>query len=193
MINVSPNKLPGAYRREGSRPAPYNLFSGTAQLYAGAPTGAAAPTALVQFGAAGAVAAGTAVTKLDLHWKMPDRPTRTDVTWTWSGATARRVQNGKATVDAGGPAIAPRNIVLLFVEYVDTGERDRSNSIVPEAKLAGVGDAWVIRDGKLTKGTWTKPGDEAPIKLTDAAGKSIDLLPGRTWIELPAPGNATIA
>jgi hypothetical protein len=193
LIDLSPNKLPGAYRRDGSRPSPYNLFSGTPQFFKGAPANATAPKSLLAFADFDAVADGTPVTKLTLFWKMPDRPTRTDVTWTWNGSAPSRVQNGKATTDAGGPPVTPRNVVLLFVEYPDTGERDQSKSIVPEAKLEGVGEAWVIRDGKLTRGTWTKPGDESPIKLADAQGKSIDLLPGQTWIELPAPGNATVA
>lgn len=193
LINLSPNKAPGAYRRESSRPAPYNLFSGTPELFKAAPSNPGPPRALLKFGAPSVAAAGTAVTKLDLHWTDPVRPTRTDVTWTWNGAQPSRAQNGQGTVDAGGLPLAPRNIVVLFVEYADTGERDQSNSAVPEAKLEGVGEAWVIRDGKLTRGTWTKPGDESPIALADAQGRSIDLLPGQTWIELPAPGQASVA
>ena len=192
LVDLSPNKAPGAYRRQSGRPAPYNLFSGTPQLFAAAGGKGAAPKALLRISAA-AAAEGTPVTKLDVNWKMPDRPTRTDVTWTWSGATPSRTQNGRATVDAGGAAVAPRNVVLLFVEYVDTGERDQSRSIVPEAKLDGTGEAWVIREGKLTRGKWNKAGGGAPIVLEDAQGRPIDLLPGQTWIELPAPGNATVA
>jgi hypothetical protein len=190
LIDLSPNKLPSAYHRDGSRPAPYNLFSGTDKFFAAAPSNATAPGRLLTFGG---TADGAPVTKLDLHWKMPDRATSTSVEWTWAGPTPTRVQEGQKTVDANGPAIAPRNVVVLFVEYPDSGERDRSNSIVPEAKLQGVGEAWVIRDGKLTKGTWNKSGDESPIDLKDGKGATIALLPGQTWIELPAPGNATVA
>jgi DUF3048 family protein len=193
VIDLHPDKLPSAYHRDGSRPAPYNLFSSTHLFYeAPAAAGATAAKPLFHFGAQTAAADGTAVAKLDLHWKMPDRATSTSVEWTWPAGAPHRVQEGQATTDASGASIAPRNIVVLFVEYPDSGERDRSNSIVPEAKLQGVGEAWVIRDGKLTKGTWTKPGDSSPIELKDGSGKSIDLLPGQTWVELPAPGNATL-
>ncbi len=193
VIDISQSKLPGAYRRDGARPAPYNLFSGTPQFYAGARGNTAAPNALLAFGAASEVGAGTAVGKLTLFWKQPDRPTRTDVTWTWNGAAPSRVQNGQATTDANGLKVQPRNVVVLFTEYVDTGERDKSNSIVPEANLRGTGEAWVIRDGKLTRGRWNKPQDTSPIALVDGSGKPILLLPGQTWIELPAPGNASVA
>ncbi|MEY2472087.1 MAG: hypothetical protein QOK28_1416 [Actinomycetota bacterium] len=193
LIDLSPNKLPAAYHRDASRPAPYNLFSGTPKFYAATPASATAPKPLFRFGAAGTAAGGTPVAKLDLHWKMPDRPTSTSVSWSFAGGKGSRVQEGKATVDASGAAIAPRNIVVLFVQYPDSGERDQSKSIVPEAKLEGVGEAWVIRDGMITRGKWTKPADDAPIQLADANGKPIDLLPGKTWVELPAPGNATVA
>lgn len=193
LVDLSPNKLPGAYKRNGSRPAPYNLFSSTAQFYAGAGSSASAAKPLLRIGSANAVAEGSPVGKLALFWKMPDRATRTDVTWTWSGGKPTRVQAGQTTTDANGPAIAPRNVVVLFVEYPDSGERDQSNSIVPEAKLEGSGEAWVVRDGRLVKGRWTKANNEAPISLADAAGKPIDLLPGKTWIEMPAPGNASVA
>jgi hypothetical protein len=191
LIDMSPNKLPSAYHRDGSRPAPYNLFSSTSLFYAAAPSVATAAKPL--FRIADVAADGTPVTKLDMHWKMPDRATRTDVTWNWSGTKARRVQVGQATTDGNGPAVSPRNVVVLFVAYPDTGERDRSNSIVPEAKLEGSGEAWVIRDGKLVKGTWTKPDNTSPLGLKDASGKAIDLLPGQTWIEMPESGNATVA
>jgi hypothetical protein len=193
LIDLSPNKLPGAYHRDSGRPAPYNLFSGTPQLFNAAPNKVAPAKPLFFISTPEVPGGGDPVKTLSLHWKMPDRPTTTNVTWTWTATTASRVQEGQPTTDASGTAIAPRNIVVLFVEYPDSGERDRSNSIVPEAKLQGVGEAWVIRDGLVTKGTWTKPGDESPIKLADAKGKAIGLLPGQTWVELPAPGNATVA
>ncbi len=192
VIDLSPNKLPSAYSRNASRSAPYNLFSATPKFYAAAPSVATAAKALFRMADANTSAEGTPVAKLDVFWKMPDRATRTDAAWTWSGAKASRVQAGQATTDANGPAVAPRNIVVLFVEYVDTGERDQSKSIVPEAKLEGSGQAWVIRDGKLVKGTWTKASNDAPIALRDDEGRSIDLLPGQTWVEMPAPGNATV-
>jgi hypothetical protein len=193
LVDLSPNKLPSAYHRDGSRPAPYNLFSSTEKFYAATPAGATGPSPLFSFAAPGTAATGDPVKTLTVHWKMPDRPTETNVTWTFAGGKGSRVQEGQATVDGNGGTVVPRNVVVLFVEYPDSGERDRSNSIVPEAKLQGLGEAWVIRDGTITRGTWNKSGDESPIKLLDAKGKSIDLLPGQTWVELPAPGNATVA
>ena len=66
-------------------------------------------------------ATGTAVTKLDLHWSDPIRPTRTDVVWSLAGGHWGRAQNGQATSAANGPVVSPRHIVVLFVQYADTG------------------------------------------------------------------------
>ncbi|MEY2467458.1 MAG: hypothetical protein QOF21_156 [Actinomycetota bacterium] len=195
LIDVGVSHRPSAYHRDKNRPAPYNLFSTTQLLFANPPAGAAAPKKLIDIGGPTAAATGAPVTKVDIHWV--DK-VRTDVTWTWDGTAWNRVQgDGKSaptpTVDANGPGVHPRNIVVLFVNYEDTGERDQSNSVVPEAKLTGSGEAWIMRDGTLIRGTWTKPAQDAPIALADARGARIALLPGQTWIELPKPGDATVA
>jgi hypothetical protein len=188
LINISPNKLPGAYHRDSSRPAPYNLFSGTPALYAATPSGTPATKPL--FAAGTNEGGGSPVKRLELRWI--DK-VRTDVAWGWDGQKWSRVQNGQATVDGSGAAVAPRNIVVMFINYVDTGERDQSNSTVPEGQLIGSGEAWVVRDGAYVKGKWTKASDTASIELTDAKGDRLKLLAGQTWVELPAPGNASIA
>lgn len=189
FVNVGIGRLPGAYRRERSRPSPYNLFSSTQALFAAAPAGATNPKPLFDIGGADEKPAGEPVKKLTLAWVGR---VRTDVTWTWE-PNWKRVQNGTPHVDAGGGAITPRNIVVLFVKYEDTGSRDNSGEPVPEAKLIGEGDAWVLRDGTLVRGKWRKPSEEAPIKLLDAQGKDVRLLPGQTWVELPAPGMGSVA
>ena len=189
LVNLSPNKLPSAYHRDGSRPAPYNLFSST-QLFYKAPqaTSGGQPHPLLAIDSR-ATATGDPVKQLSVHWA--DK-VRTDVTWSWDGTKWSRVENGTPQSDGSGAAVAPRNIVVLFVNYEDTGERDQSNSVVPEAKLTGSGAAWIVRDGTLIRGTWTKPSDDAPIALADGKGARVSLLPGQSWIELPKPGDATV-
>ncbi|HVE93380.1 MAG TPA: DUF3048 domain-containing protein [Acidimicrobiales bacterium] len=185
FVNVGIGRLPGAYRRERSRPQPYNLFSSTQALYAAAPAGATNPKPLFDIAGADARPEGGPVTKVTLAWVGN---VRTDVTWTWNGSRWQRVQNGTPHVDAAGGEIAPRNIVVLFVRYEDTGSRDNSGAAVPEAKLVGEGEAFVVRENTIVRGKWRKPSDEAPIQLLDPQGKDVRLLPGQTWVELPAPG-----
>jgi hypothetical protein len=44
----------------------------------------------------------------------------------------------------------------------------------------------------VVHGTWNRPTEQSPPVLTDASGQPIKLTPGRTWIELPKAGGATI-
>ena len=83
-------------------------------------------------------------------------------------------------VDADGVRLAPKNVVVMFVQYI--GRRRRRAS---EAELTGTGDAWVFTGGKEIKGHWTRPDKAKPAKLTDAKGAEIRLTPGQTWVELP--------
>jgi hypothetical protein len=64
---------------------------------------------------------------------------------------------------------------------------------VPEAQLVGQGDGWVLTGGQTIPVHWNRPADESPFKLTDAAGATVALTPGRTWVELPPPGGASIS
>ena len=89
--------------------------------------------------------------------------------------------------------MSPKNVVVQFVPYKDTGQRDRSNTIVPEAELVGTGEMWAFSDGKVIKGTWNKPALEAPTTYLGADGQPIKLTPGQTWLELPEARNGRAA
>jgi hypothetical protein len=52
----------------------------------------------------------------------------------------------------------------------------------------GSNPAWVLRDGKMIRGTWTRKTISDQFTLKDAQGQVIALAPGRTWVELlPTP------
>ncbi|HEX2065106.1 MAG TPA: DUF3048 C-terminal domain-containing protein, partial [Acidimicrobiales bacterium] len=106
--------------------------------------------------------------------------------------TWRRSQDGRPHVDTAGAQVAPKNVVVQFVHYRDTGLRDRSGAVVPEGEIQGEGEAWVLTDGKVVRGRWRKPTAEAVTQYVDAAGAPIPLTPGQTWVELPSPGQARL-
>jgi hypothetical protein len=105
-----------------------------------------------------------------------------DPTWTWDGATgtwSRSIGGVPQTVTGAGH-ISPANVVIQFTNY--TGEA--------EAQTVGEGDVWVFTDGTLRAGKWTRPDKTQPAHYVDAAGKSIPLRPGRTWVEVFPVGGA---
>jgi hypothetical protein len=83
-------------------------------------------------------------------------------------------------------------VVIQFTEYQNSGYIDVSGAPSPEAILVGEGEAWVLTGGKLVRGRWVRPDAGAVTQYLDAAGQPIPLKPGRTWVELPEPGGASV-
>jgi hypothetical protein len=191
LINVGQDANPGAYFRKSGRPQTYNLWARMPQLFEKAPADATPPHPLFQYRLEGEESVGEPVGGVKMEWR--DK-VLTAVEWRWDteSGTWRRKQNGTDHVDAGGGAVQPKNVVVQFVPYRDTGQRDRSNTIVPEAELVGTGEMWAFVDGKVIKGTWSKPDMAAPTAYVDGAGQPLKLTPGQTWLELPKPGSGAL-
>ena len=192
LVDVGFNKAGGDYSRRSDRPQTYNLFSNTSALYKRAPADAKAPPALFTYRAAGQAASGDAAAGVHLEYRGKNITTRVDYAWDAGSGTWKRAQDGTPFNDAAGVQTAPRNVVVQFVTYRDTGQRDRSGAVVDEAELIGQGEAWILSDGKVVKGKWSKASPEVVTSYTDAAGAPVALTPGTTWVELPPPGSAEI-
>lgn len=191
LVNVGHSAAPGDYSRVRGRPAPYDLFSSTPKLFARAPAGAAAPPPLFFYRFPGQASVGDAVggVRMEYRGKIV-----TAVQWAWDPGHGLwlRSQDGGPHMDAAGFQVTAHNLVVQFVNYHDTGYRDQSGAVVPEAELVGEGEVWVFSDGKLVKGKWTRTAPGEVTKYVDAAGAPIRLTPGRTWVELPIPGAAAL-
>jgi len=190
LVDVGYNKASPEYKRTGPKKPPYNLYSTTSGLFRRAPSDAKPPPALFPYRAAGQASTGDAVTGLHIGYQSGTRATNVDYAWDAGSGSWKRTQDASPFSDAAGTQAAPRNVVVQFVTYKDTGQRDPSRAVVDEAQLIGTGEAWVFSDGKVTKGRWSKPTAEAVTSYTDSAGKPVALTPGVTWVELPPPGAA---
>ncbi|MGI8793659.1 MAG: DUF3048 domain-containing protein [Acidimicrobiales bacterium] len=188
IVNVSHNSAPKAYKRVSGRPAPYNLFVDTAALRTRDAEGTK-PQPWFSYRAEGTPSSGEPATGVSMEYRGR---IVTAADWSWDPATSAwlRSQNGTPHVDAAGDRVAPKNVVVQFVEYHDTGYRDQSGEPVPEATLIGEGEVWVFSDGKIVKGRWRKADAATPTSYVDASGQPILLTPGQTWLELPKSGLA---
>src|SRR3546814_6192620 len=74
-------------------------------------------------------------------------------------------------LDAAGRGVAAANVVVQFVDYRDTGLRDSSGAVVPEAQVIGEGDVWVLTGGNLVPGRWSKGSPEAVRSEERRVGK----------------------
>jgi len=192
LVDVGVNKAPADYSRHHDRPAPYNLFSSTSALFRRAPAGAQPPPALFTYRAAGAAPSGSGAAPaagVHLEYRGQHITTVVDYTWDPAGGSWKRAQDGGPHVDSAQVQVAPKNVVVQFVSYTDTGKVDRSGTAVPEANLVGSGDAWIYTGGMVIKGRWSKPNAEAITSYTGSDGTPIALTPGQTWVELPPVGS----
>ncbi|MBK9178428.1 MAG: DUF3048 domain-containing protein [Acidimicrobiales bacterium] len=187
LVDVGVNAFPDLYFRDRSRRAPHNLYSSTSELWAVAPPEATPPPPLFQYRGDGeALPAGAEpVTGVDIEFTGGQR-----VAYGWDDQRGRwlRFQQGEPHLDVDGQQLAPENVVIQFVDYGASPADPRS----PEARTVGEGEAWVLTDGHLIRGRWVRPSPEQVTQLLDAAGQPIRLTPGRTWVALPEPGDATV-
>jgi hypothetical protein len=161
-------------RNESSQPprnAPHNLYGLGPALFAlgGDPK---PPKPLFEYVANGSPAI-TGRNVLSFHVGFDQQY---DPTWTWDGATGtwQRSIGGTPQTVTGPGHISPANVVVQFTTY--TGEA--------EGQTVGEGDVWVFSDGTLRTGRWVRPDKTQPARYVDAAGKTIPLRPGRTWVEI---------
>jgi hypothetical protein len=190
LVDVGIDRQGGAYHRERGRPAPYNLFTSTQQLWAAAPPDAVPPGPLFEYRPAGeALTGGQPAAGARVVYR---RVVSTDVEWRFEGGAWVRTQNATAHVDAAGERVTAANVVIQLTPYVDTPFVDQSGEPVPEAELVGEGEVWVLMEGQVVVGRWRKPAPDARTEYLTADGQPIRLTPGRTWVELAPPGTASL-
>ena len=163
---------PGSYR-EGSRSAPYNLFMDMTRLTKPMKAPTSSPPAYLPFG----------------DQPLPTGKPARGLTATFSPAssTTFRFERGAYTNTdsyAGeGDRFRPATVLVLRVEVGDAGYRDPAGYPVPETKFTGRGAAMVFHGGRMVRGSWSKSGLNATVKLRTAKGP-LEIPPGKVWIEL---------
>lgn len=182
-VNVSDSVTPDSYYRSPDREAPFNLYAGSADLWALAPAGSGPPDAQFSYltgeSSAGEVAAGVTMSDADF-----------EVSYVWDDGREgwARYEYGLAQTDDSGQQLAPTNVVVLDVEY----SQSAADAISPEAVTVGSGPAMVFVAGRVVSGTWTRGDPTDPFELLAADGSTILLQPGTTWISLVDPGSASV-
>lgn len=172
----------GAYEKDRSRRAPYNLFTATDRLFALA-RGEAPPPPLFQYLDDGEAPHGPNEKPLNGFAIVMGQ--RTSVGWDWdAGAKVwRRTTNGTPHVDPGGNQLGFENVVLQLVRYRSTGDLDAGRNHVPEADIVGSGAAFLLAGGKMIPGKWEKPDAGTPTRFMDEWGAPLELVRGRTFVE----------
>ncbi|SFE49716.1 DUF3048 domain-containing protein [Blastococcus tunisiensis] len=174
------------FYRLSTRSAPHNVYADTTAFLAQADAGhQVAPAPQFSIAPPGqqptAPATGVPTTVLNLKLSGVGRPT-----WTWHAPAAawHRAEGGTPATEADGSPLRAANVVVLRVAVVNTGFSDPAGNPVPETQMVGSGEALIATGGATVAATWSKASLDAPVVLTDAAGLTVQLAPGNTWVEL---------
>ena len=169
-----------AFHRDNSKPAPHNVYSSTAALYqAGAEAGDTSKTPPQQFQYG--VSTGRPV--ITVKFVMGERASGE---WHWNAGASQyeRDQNGEQDVLDDGSRVSATNVLLMSVKIEGSGVFDTVGEEDPYVIVIGGGPCWLLRDGQLIEGRWSRTTPQGPTTFTALNGTPMLLHPGRTWVEL---------
>lgn len=175
------------WRREGTRPAPHNLFITLDDIRAAHPDHAGPGDETVFLFDEDQPLGGTDTDGFTVDYGRFD----TVSGWTWDEEDEVWVRSQDGTPHQAGNAdrtkadpITATNVVVMTV--ATTGSQ------VEPIEVLGSGLALIHRGGQVFEGTWTKAAQEEQYAFFDDIGQPLPLAPGSTWIEVhPASGTYT--
>lgn len=175
----------GAFYRSADRQPPENLYGSTQAMW-GLSSSRTPPAPLFSYSAG--PPAGSPVAQATLGWS-----TYYSVVWTWdphSGAFERTEYGSVEHTSDGVPVLANNVLVLRVQTYPGPYAEDRFDTHGVRSVLYGSGSAVLLRNGVAVTGTWRSPAVSDPFTFATAAGATMQLAPGTTWVELlPSTGS----
>lgn len=90
--------------------------------------------------------------------------------------------------DGNETQLVAANVVVVYVDVLDTGRTDSAGSPVPDYQVTGSGEAVLFRDGVAIPGTWERETATSFFRFVDDSGTPLTLAQGATWLELTPNG-----
>ena len=184
QVNLSNDASGQGYRRDGARPAPYNVIGSPSALLARA--GGSVPLADVGFRFGRPSAGGVPANHLATRWPASG----IDLSWDPGRQRYLVSTDGKPDIDADGTQHAAATVVVQVVASHLSQNRDVNGAQTPVVDVVGQGAATVLRDGRAWTGEWSRPTPAAPTSFT-TNGQPIAMAPGPVWVLLVPQGQAT--
>ncbi len=97
-------------------------------------------------------------------------------------------------LDSDGDAqrVSADTLIVFEMDVYQTCYGCSSGSAVPVTMTTGSGPAWVLAEGKVVSGTWSRETDTEWFSLLDEDGNEIAVPPGRIWVTLARNDRTTI-
>lgn len=167
-----------AYQRVSSRPSPHNVYTSDEKLQAlnqakGYTSSTFTPWKRKITKTPPSPASATSIT-------IPVSTGLFAATYSWDQTTNTylRSTGGAAHLDREKGQLAPKVAIVLQVPHDVI--RESNNYRYPD--VIGSDKGWLFQNGAVTEITWSKASDKGQIAFNDAAGASVELEAGQTWI-----------
>jgi hypothetical protein len=184
QINLSYDASREGFRRDRSRPAPYNVIGDTKALLARA--GGSAKPKDIGFRFGPAAAGGKNATSVAVRWPA----SRLTLAWNATRKQYLVTTDGKPDVGSDRVQHGASTVVVQYVKTRLSANRDVNGVATPVVQLTGGGRATVLRAGKVWQAAWSRKSATAPTAIT-VAGKPVTMAPGGpVWVLLVAPGQS---
>jgi len=189
LVNVDLGGNPQLAIHPAGRYAPYDTYTTTQAVWAQEKQLTTPPARIFSFSSV--VPTGESVTQVHLDWSGTS-----DIYWRWDKSTGTwlRFYNVGSTsapdvqpdLLADGMQNQAQNVIVqkVNITYGPWFENSEGGLEAESHIFDSSGKAYVFRDGKMIVGTWSAGAAGTPTKYFDAAGRPIDLQPGRTWVEI---------
>ncbi len=183
LLHVSMDSSGEGFRRERSRPAPYDVVGDPSVLLARSGGSSVPGDVGFRFGPlpAGGSPVRSASTRYDLA----------TLQFVWSAQQSRWLltTDGTPDVDSGGLQVGPTTVVFQHVPVVASGNSDVNGAVTPDVVLTGSGPATVLRDGRAFAAQWARPAGSGPTSFT-IGGAPLPFAAGQVWVVLVATTQA---
>ncbi|MDX3357450.1 DUF3048 domain-containing protein [Streptomyces sp. ME01-24h] len=180
--DVSPARVPGAYLRDVSRPAPHNLYATPERLLAAAPDASTARDIGFRFGAA----PPGGIPERDRTVRYPNGSV--GLHWSAEGNRWLVSFDGEPATTTDGDRLGAPTVVVQYVTVRPSGFHDRWGNTSPYSETVGAGQAVVLRDGTSYDARWSRPDPASGTRFTTPGGQPVNFAPGQVWVVLaPLP------
>jgi hypothetical protein len=180
LIDVNYISSARAYTRDDNRVAPHNLYTTTKALWKAAHSDEGAPKPIFSY-ADPPSPRGKRISSAHVPFSSVS-----DVYWAWSVRRSVWLRSHGTvphrTTDDG--QVSATNVVVMEVAVRPGHIVDAAGNPSPVVRLTGSGRAFVLRDGRIVACRWERPERTDVTKLVAKDGSTVELAPGRTWVEL---------
>ena len=104
----------------------------------------------------------------------------------WSKAEKRFLlkHNGRENLSSAGVALGSNMMVIQKIEITPSEYGDKFGGITPKNHVVGQGEAFLLRDGRVTKALWSRESATAQTKWTLPDGTEAKFADGQVWFFL---------